>query len=47
MNEQVLIKTINKLTEQLGQTTLDKILLQSELEVLKAEMAQLKGETPQ
>ena len=44
MNEQVLVKAINNLTMQVSQLSVDKALLQAELELVREELANLKGE---
>ena len=44
MNEQILVKAINNLTMQVSQLSVDKALLQAELELVKEELANLKGE---
>ncbi len=45
MNEQILVKAINNLTMQVSQLSVDKALLQAELELVKEELANLKGES--
>lgn len=42
MNEQVLIKTIQSLSQEIAQLTIDKNLFKSELEQLREEYTQLK-----
>ena len=42
MNEQILVKAINNLTSQVSQFSVEKALLQAELELLKEEIANLK-----
>lgn len=44
MNEQILVKAINNLTSQVSQLSVEKALLQAELDLVKEELANLKGE---
>lgn len=44
MNQEILVKAINNLTMQVSQLSVDKALLQAELELVKEELANLKGE---
>lgn len=44
MNEQVLIKTIQSLSQEIAQLTIDKNLFKSELEQLREEYTQLQTE---
>lgn len=45
MNEQILVKAINNLTSQVSQLSVEKALLQAELDLVKEELANLKGES--
>lgn len=47
MNEQVLIKTIQTMSQDISQITVDKHLLRAELEILKEENAKLKEQLAQ
>lgn len=47
MNEQVLIKTIQALSQEISKVIIDKHLLMAELEILKEENAQLKEQISQ
>lgn len=42
MNEQVLIKTINSMSQDIAQLTIDKHLFKAELEVARLENEQLR-----
>lgn len=44
MNEQVLIKTIQSLSQEIAQLTIDKILYKAELEQVREEYTQLQTE---
>lgn len=44
MNEQVLIKTIQSMSQEVAQLTIDRHLLKSELEQLKEDYEKLKEE---
>ena len=44
MNQEILVKAINNLTMQVSQFSVDKALLQAELELVIEELANLKGE---
>ena len=46
MNEQVLIKALQNMARENAELILSKSLLQAELEVVKAELAQLKEPQP-
>lgn len=43
MNEQVLIKTIQSLSQEIAQLTIDKNLYKAELEQVREELTQLKA----
>lgn len=45
MNQEILVKAINNLTMQVSQLSVDKALLQAELELVKEELANLKAES--
>lgn len=44
MNQEILVKAINNLTNQVSQLSVEKALLQAELDLVKEELANLKGE---
>lgn len=45
MNQEILVKAINNLTNQVSQLSVEKALLQAELDLVKEELANLKGES--
>ena len=47
MNEQVLIKTIQSMSQEIAQITIDKNLYKAELEELREENARLKQQLEQ